>query len=303
MYNITIVKNFTASDDEIQMAVKCLNDNKQNHVLLLCPLERTKYNFEKSIFMIKANFIKDEILNCMKFDTFNKDLFESFMDQIDNESLCIFKVSVSDEEYYLLAYRTLKNYIKDFPCVYVSLNSRKTYDDVCLHLLDYNETLIIYSDKRKQFTYALNYTYYMSLLEDKKIQQLPVVERAGVPERWKATLFSDIYENIALYTKNKSILCVRKDLYETSLKNSTIINIDSISKKRFIEKKTTEDFKKDVYELVGDEYSVLGEYINRKIKIQMRHNICGNKYEVAPSGFIFQGSRCPKCSRRKPAKK
>ena len=32
-------------------------------------------------------------------------------------------------------------------------------------------------------------------------------------------------------------------------------------------RKTTEEFKKEVYTLVGNEYSVLGNYINNKTKI------------------------------------
>lgn len=60
-------------------------------------------------------------------------------------------------------------------------------------------------------------------------------------------------------------------------------------------KKTTEEFKKEVYELVGDEYEVLGEYRNCETKILMRHNRCGNEYLVKPKNFR-NGRRCPKCS-------
>ena len=59
-------------------------------------------------------------------------------------------------------------------------------------------------------------------------------------------------------------------------------------------RKTTEEFKKEVYTLVGNEYSVLGSYINNKTKIKMKHNICNNEYEVKPNDFQ-QGDRCPKC--------
>jgi hypothetical protein len=60
-------------------------------------------------------------------------------------------------------------------------------------------------------------------------------------------------------------------------------------------RKTTEEFKKEVYELVGDEYTVLGEYASNKTKIKMRHNKCGHIYKVKPQKFL-QGSRCPICS-------
>jgi hypothetical protein len=61
--------------------------------------------------------------------------------------------------------------------------------------------------------------------------------------------------------------------------------------------KTDEQFKKEIFELVGNEYTVLGKYINTDIPILMRHNNCGFEWDTtAPSNFK-QGSRCPKCSR------
>lgn len=63
-------------------------------------------------------------------------------------------------------------------------------------------------------------------------------------------------------------------------------------------KKDTAYFKDEVYNLVGDEYEVLGEYEKAKIKIRMKHNICKNEYDVFPDSFI-RGSRCPICSESK----
>ena len=60
-------------------------------------------------------------------------------------------------------------------------------------------------------------------------------------------------------------------------------------------KKTTEQFKKEVYNLVGDEYTVLGEYKNNAIKILMKHNKCGYEFEMKPNNFLSNGNRCPKC--------
>lgn len=59
-------------------------------------------------------------------------------------------------------------------------------------------------------------------------------------------------------------------------------------------KKTTEQFKEEVYNLVNTEYSVLGEYIDSKEKILMKHNICHHEWLVEPNRFI-QGGRCPRC--------
>lgn len=60
------------------------------------------------------------------------------------------------------------------------------------------------------------------------------------------------------------------------------------------QQKTTEQFKKEVYNLVKDEYTVLGEYINRAAYIHMRHNKCGREYDVTPGNFLC-GTRCTPC--------
>jgi hypothetical protein len=62
-------------------------------------------------------------------------------------------------------------------------------------------------------------------------------------------------------------------------------------------KKTTDDFKLEVYEQVGDEYTVLGEYIGAKDKIHMRHDKCNWEYNVTPTAFLY-GARCPKCANK-----
>lgn len=59
--------------------------------------------------------------------------------------------------------------------------------------------------------------------------------------------------------------------------------------------KTTEEFKAKVFDLVGDEYQVVGEYINATTRVEMLHIKCSNKYKVLPHNF-FSGNRCPFCS-------
>jgi len=59
--------------------------------------------------------------------------------------------------------------------------------------------------------------------------------------------------------------------------------------------KDTEYFRKEVFELVGNEYSILGEYVNTSTKILIKHNKCGHEYDVVPHSFLRGYSRCPKC--------
>jgi len=59
-------------------------------------------------------------------------------------------------------------------------------------------------------------------------------------------------------------------------------------------KGTQETFEREVFDLVGNEYSVVGEYVNARDSISMRHNHCGHKYPVTPYSFKA-GNRCPEC--------
>jgi len=62
-------------------------------------------------------------------------------------------------------------------------------------------------------------------------------------------------------------------------------------------KGTTESFKQEVFDLVGDEYTVLGEYVNTDTPVRMKHNTCGyDDWYPTPHNFKSSGHRCPECS-------
>ena len=65
--------------------------------------------------------------------------------------------------------------------------------------------------------------------------------------------------------------------------------------KRLSKRLTLEDFKRQVFDKVGDEYTVLGEYVNSSTKTLIKHNICGHEYEVKPNYFLYSNNRCPLC--------
>ena len=58
--------------------------------------------------------------------------------------------------------------------------------------------------------------------------------------------------------------------------------------------KTTAIYKEDVYNLVGSEYLVIGEYTGSKRKILMYHELCNQYFEVTPNAFL-KGNRCSNC--------
>lgn len=62
-------------------------------------------------------------------------------------------------------------------------------------------------------------------------------------------------------------------------------------------KKTNEEFIKDVFNLVGNEYSVLQEYSHSNVKILFKHNLCGHEWSLTPHNFL-RGNRCPNCANK-----
>lgn len=58
---------------------------------------------------------------------------------------------------------------------------------------------------------------------------------------------------------------------------------------------TTEEVEGRIEDLTGNEYLLLGNYVNNATKMLVKHNLCGNIYEVTWNNFQ-KGTRCPKCS-------
>jgi very-short-patch-repair endonuclease/predicted Zn-ribbon and HTH transcriptional regulator len=61
-------------------------------------------------------------------------------------------------------------------------------------------------------------------------------------------------------------------------------------------RKTNDTFLKEVFNLVGDEYTFLEKYVNNSTKIKVKHNKCNNEYSVTPIKFL-SGRRCPYCKK------
>ncbi|WP_226035579.1 hypothetical protein [Aquibacillus saliphilus] len=59
--------------------------------------------------------------------------------------------------------------------------------------------------------------------------------------------------------------------------------------------KSHQQFVKEVGDLVGREYTVIGEYKKYNEQVRMKHELCGNEWSPVPNNFL-QGRRCPVCS-------
>ena len=106
-------------------------------------------------------------------------------------------------------------------------------------------------------------------------------------------LISERYEG---YTKKLKFECSCGNVFETniaSFKSKNQRRCQSCSRKQ--PQKDFNTFKKEVYDLVGDEYE-FQEYNGANTKTSVIHNVCGNSYSVTPSKFITTGRRCPHCN-------
>ena len=64
--------------------------------------------------------------------------------------------------------------------------------------------------------------------------------------------------------------------------------------------KTTKQFIEEL-KIVNPEITVIDEYVNKRTKIEVKHN-CGYQWKVTPESLL-KGNSCPKCSRVKANKK
>lgn len=109
-------------------------------------------------------------------------------------------------------------------------------------------------------------------------------------------LISDEYTLLEEYKGVKSKIRVRHNtcgnIYK--VRPDVFLRGGRCSKCAGLKNKTTEEFKQEVFDLIGNEYSVLGKYKNTRTKIKMKHNICGHEYYINPNSFLH-GTRCPIC--------
>lgn len=61
-------------------------------------------------------------------------------------------------------------------------------------------------------------------------------------------------------------------------------------------RKTQEEFEKEIFDLVGDEYTFLDPYVNGKSLNRLRHNKCGGIQEKMTAGNFLKGhGKCKEC--------
>lgn len=105
------------------------------------------------------------------------------------------------------------------------------------------------------------------------------------------------YELLSEYKNNKTKVTIRHIECGTifDIRPDQIVAGQRCPSCRYTKaRKTHNEFKDEVYDLVRDEYTLLTKYELNNKKVEIKHNECGYEYEVKPNDFL-NGRRCPSC--------
>ena len=61
--------------------------------------------------------------------------------------------------------------------------------------------------------------------------------------------------------------------------------------------KTQEQYEEEIFDRFGNEYKVIGKYINNKAKIAIKHNDCGHIFDISAIKMLYNINPCPFCER------
>lgn len=115
-------------------------------------------------------------------------------------------------------------------------------------------------------------------------------------ERYKA---SQISKRILLdlYTNKEKTMKEIADKFGVS-SSTVLIKIKKYNIKRRGCLRSLKSYKKEVFDNVGKEFDVLGDYTGIFEKIKIKHNLCNNVFEIVANNFRTRYS-CPYCNESK----
>lgn len=214
------------------------------------------------------------------------------------------------------------NFIKGSRCIYCSnINKSKSHDTFVSQIEDlYDNKITILGKYKNNKTNILirhnicNYEFNVRPDNLLSFGEKCCKKCNGILERQEnINNFKNLINNI-LGENNYKILTNKIELYKTPItlfhnecETKFITNLGEIIRGKKCpncvvnKKKTLETFKQEVYDLVKDEYIVLGEYINTNTRIKMKHNKkeCLYEWDVIPKTFLHANYRCPLCNSSK----
>lgn len=148
------------------------------------------------------------------------------------------------------------------------------------------------------------YTYKITpkdFLNGSRCRECSIKRRTINPNKYKED-FEDImgteFTLLSEYLKGRSPVKIRHEVCGniSSVRGSALYE-GSIGCKVCADKTQTKplkQFNKEVKEVLGNDYEVIGNYTNKETPIKMRHQTCGKTYKASPNN-ILRGSRCHHC--------
>lgn len=115
--------------------------------------------------------------------------------------------------------------------------------------------------------------------------------------------FGDVYNFIEEYTLSTTKIlvqhkCEDRDWYTWSCSLSNLLHGKMSCPKCSGKSTGTDEFKRKVFKLVGDEYIVTGDYHTSVDYIMMKHNTkdCQHESLISACGFLYHNTRYPVCT-------
>jgi len=277
-----------------------------------CKIVTTNKEFEEEIISQNKNntTVKIKIICgiCKKEYETNYENFKRKNKRQCNE--CGKKISIENKK---ISYEHVQEFIKNNNCEL--LTEKEDY-------IDTRHNINIKCSCGESFIATFDNFHYKNKRQCNKCGRKLIIKKREMREDYsKKTKTTEIFKQEVLdkvgneytvlgkYINNHTKILIKHNCndcnnYEFSKSPSNFLRgeicpICSEKKRATDRTKTNEEFIKEVYKLVGDEYTVLGEYTKSDIKIKFRHNNIkcnNNEFEMKPANFL-QGNRCPECNR------
>lgn len=206
--------------------------------------------------------------------------------------LCNGKINITEDNFYdLLAQRNTHQFKS---VTYHGYN--KLVDTICMegHHEQHNVQTLLNRNTYCKQCYDNNVAGKYHMLSNEEIQQrlddrfgkdyfTLVGDYAGFDHPFRIKHNSPDCEYHVWYTRPGIVFDKRREVTGCPVCEHNLGKVD------------TELFKKQVRLEVGDDYLVLGEYIDAHTPIKMQHNVreCHDTFETSPNGFLSGGVRCP----------
>lgn len=117
------------------------------------------------------------------------------------------------------------------------------------------------------------------------------------------TKFGDVYNILGEYegTNTKMLVehkCEDTEHYKWMISPSNLLHGKGLCPRCVNKERGEEAFKKKMFDMVGDEYELIGKYVNARDFLTLKHNTekCHHEFDVRATLFLYSDVRCPFCT-------